>query len=63
MSLQTVEVHLPHLVRFGGHGHHAARPARLQPVQEQHCQQEVTQVVDAKYHPEAVLRLSAAHQT
>lgn len=63
MSRQTGEVHLPHGVRFGRHGHHAARPARLQSVQEQHRQQEVTQVIDAKDHPEAVLRLSAVHQT
>lgn len=62
VSRQTVEIHLPHRVGFGGHGHHAARPARLQPVQEQHRQQEVTQVIDAKDHPEAVLRLSAVHQ-
>lgn len=60
---QAREVHMPHLVRFGGHGHHAARPARLQPVQKQHGQQEVTQVVDAKDNPEAVLRLSTIHQT
>lgn len=63
VSRQTVEIHLPRLVRFGGDGHHAARPAGLQPVQEQHRQQEVTQVIDAKDHPEAVRRLSAVHQT
>lgn len=63
VSTQTVEIHLPKLVHFGGHGHHAARPAGLQPVQEQHRQQEVTQVIDAEDHPEAVLRLSTVHQT
>lgn len=60
---QAVKVHLPQLMRLGSHGHHAARRARLQPVQEHHRQQEVTQVIDAKDHPEAVLRLSAVHQT
>lgn len=63
VSRQTVEIQLANLVGFGGHGHHAARPARLQPVQEQQRQQEVTQMVDAKDHPEAVLRLPTLHQT
>lgn len=60
---QTVEVHLTHSVHHGSNSHHATRPACLQPVQKQHCQQEVAQVIDAKDHPEAVLRLSAFHQT
>lgn len=63
VSRQTVEVHLTHPVPFGGNSHHTTWPACLQPVQEQHRQQEVTQVIDAKDHPEAVLRLSAVHQT
>lgn len=63
VSGQTVEIHLPHLVGYGGHSHHAAWPACLQPLQEQHRQQEVTQVVDAKDQPEALLCLSIIQET
>lgn len=55
VRLQVVEVNVAQLVAFGSHGHHAARPARLQPLQEQRRQQEVTQVVDGKDQTEPLL--------
>lgn len=63
VSHQTVEIHLPILITFRGHSDHATRPARLQPVQEQHCEQEVTQVIDAKDHPKTILCFSILYQT
>lgn len=61
VRLQVVEVNVSQLVAFGSHGHHAARPARLQPPQEQHGQQEVAQVVDSKDQAEPLLSSSTIY--
>ena len=62
MSPQKAQIHIPSLKGSGGHVHHPARSTRLQPVQQQHRQQEVTQVIDAEYHPETILRFPRVQQ-
>lgn len=60
---QAIQVHIPPSEGNVSHGHHAARPADLQPVQEQRCQQKVTEVIDSKDHPKAVVCLTVFTNT